>query len=162
MGPEAEGAGTPPEAEGPGAAAELASAEASALAASSGSEADWNRDEATSSPDVAGLFTISPFRGVPGALPSEGISLPSEDMSATLEWKGFPAEEESMEDPLIRGKDIHTPSMITATVPPITYWVAFDLRFWIFIITPPRSPCFSRIKKLELFLTQSCGRSGQS
>jgi hypothetical protein len=81
-----------------------------------------------SSPEVAGLFIISPLRGAPGAPPSEGMSLSSEEISATLEWNGFPAEaEESREEPLIRGKDIQIPSMTTATVPPMTYCAVFAL-----------------------------------
>ena len=137
--------------------------EAEAAGASSSLGPDWKSEEAISSPEVAGLFIISPESGEPGAPPSEGMSLPSVVMSTTLDLNGLPLDTEaSIEDPLISGKEIQAPSITTATVPPITYCVDLDFLLWIFIITPPVSPSSAHKNKSELFLTQSPGRSGQS
>jgi len=134
-----EAAGAPEEAEAPGGggAAET-SADAEGSAGASWSGPDWKREEAISAPEVAGLSIIAPLIGEPGAPPSAEISLPSKDMLAALDLKGFPEDiEESSEEPVIRGREIQRPSIITATVPPMTYWVDLFFLVWNFIITPP-------------------------
>src|SRR3989338_2306221 len=81
LGPE--GAGAPAEAEAEAEAeapGEGAPESAGAGAASSSPiRPDWKREEAISSPEVAGLSIIAPLSGEPGAPPSGENSLPSKD-----------------------------------------------------------------------------------